>query len=75
MNLTDVDTYPTFKELRESRGYTQRDLAEQIGVTTTAISQVENGGNLPSLKTFAGMADTFDVDMEDLYHLLIEQST
>lgn len=34
---------PTVKELRESRGWTQPDLAVKAGVSVAVISRMENG--------------------------------
>lgn len=37
------------KEKREQKGYTQQRLADEVGVTQTAISLIESGDRNPSI--------------------------
>ena len=37
------------KERREKKGYTQQMLADEVGVTQTAISLIESGDRNPSI--------------------------
>ena len=50
------------KELRKSKGMSQRDLAKKIGVTNRAISKWENGLSLPSMKNIIKLADVLGTD-------------
>ena len=54
------------KELRESRGMTQQDVADAIHVTRGAVCQWENGARLPSLATALMLADLFQVSLDTL---------
>ena len=54
------------KELRESRGMTQQDVAEAIHVTKGAVCQWENGTRIPGLSTALMLADLFQVPLDTL---------
>lgn len=41
--------YSTLKELREEKGLTQQEVAEEVGVTPTFISYIETGHKTPSV--------------------------
>lgn len=49
------------KELRESRGITQAQLADAVGVGDTTISMIETGKNRPSVNLAKRFAEYFDV--------------
>jgi transcriptional regulator with XRE-family HTH domain len=48
--------------VRESRGLTQTDLADRLGLTQPAISQWENGTKTPARLTQIRVADVLDAD-------------
>lgn len=50
-----------FKELRTQKGYSQRDLAELLGVNQTAISQWERGVTFPSSSMLLKLCDLYGV--------------
>ena len=54
------------KELRESRGMTQREVAEAVHVTKGAVCQWENGTRIPGLSTALMLADLFRVPLDTL---------
>lgn len=54
------------KVYREYRGITQKRLAEQIGINVVYLSQIETGKRTGSTTTLAKLADTLNVDLEDL---------
>ncbi len=58
------------RQLRRQRGLTQRGLAENIGVSDTYISKVENEnlhfGDYPSEKFIHKLADVLEADEEEL---------
>jgi transcriptional regulator with XRE-family HTH domain len=54
-------------QLRNERHMSQADLAKELGVHQTAVSQWENGRTSPSFETLTDLCSYFDVD---LYFLL-----
>lgn len=56
----------TIKELRKSRGLTQEELAERIGVTAQAISKWENESGMPDLSQIVPLAHIFGVSADTL---------
>jgi transcriptional regulator with XRE-family HTH domain len=55
------------KELRIKRGLSQTELAEQIGVTPSTISQVENNLIYPSLPALLKMAEVLSVEISSFF--------
>lgn len=51
------------KELRQSRGISQLQLAEALGVHQTMISAIERGSVSPSMKLFLALQDFFGVTL------------
>lgn len=54
------------KSLRESKGFTQDELAEKVGVTKQAISQYERGVRRPDFDTLSALCDLFNVSSDFL---------
>ncbi len=50
------------KEVRKSKGYTQNDLAQKIGVSKVTICGYESGKRVPSLDTFVQLLDILEVE-------------
>lgn len=44
------------RTLREARGLSQRQLAERLGTTQSAIARLESGGSKPTLRTLERVA-------------------
>lgn len=55
------------RELRQSKGMTQKDLAEKVNISPQAISRWENNEVQPSLETLETLAQIFEVSMDDLF--------
>lgn len=51
------------RALREARGLSQRELAELIGTTQSAIARLEGGNVSPSLPTLDKIADALDAEL------------
>lgn len=49
--------------LRESRGWSQGQLAEVAGMTQSAIARFEAGGTVPTLLVLERLARSLDVDL------------
>ena len=54
-------------ELREERGLTQSDLADDVDVTRQTINSIERGRYDPSLELAFALADRFDCRIEDVF--------
>ena len=54
------------KEQRKLYGYTQRDMAERLGVSQPSYIRYEKGGAEPSQENLVKLADIFDVSIDYL---------
>ena len=54
------------KELRESKGLSQRELARRSGVATATIKRLEQGNDRPSFKDAKKLADALALDPKEL---------
>ena len=52
--------------LRKSKGMTQDDLAEVLNVSKMAVSKWERGLNFPDIEVMCGIADYFDISIDEL---------
>lgn len=59
----------SLKSTRESRGMTQQELAERIGVRRETILHLENNRYNPSLEMALKIARVFNLKIEDLFEL------
>ena len=50
-------------ELREKRGLSQRELAERLGTTQSAVARLEAGNVSPSLPTLDKVAEALEVEL------------
>jgi putative transcriptional regulator len=55
------------KELRLQKGWTQEDLAQQVGVRRETIVFLEQGKYVPSLKLAYDIAKKFSKKIEDIF--------
>lgn len=53
-------------ECRKEKKMTQQDLSEKLGVTDRAISNWENGKNMPDLSLFKPLCNLFGITINDL---------
>lgn len=61
------------RALRNSRGYTQEQLADRIGVSRQKYARIENGINSITLDTLAKIAEVLDVTVGDITKVLEEE--
>lgn len=54
------------KELRKQRKYSQRELAEIIGVRRSSVAQWENGKGDPSMFNCILLAEVYNVSLDEL---------
>lgn len=62
-----VDIGPRIRTLRTRQGLSQAELAKQVGVTPSTISQVESSQIYPSLPALIKMAEILSVDMSAFF--------
>ena len=54
------------KEIRESRGYTQEQLAEKLNLSVQHVSVIERGVKSPRLDTFIRIANILEINADYL---------
>lgn len=54
------------KQLRIDNNLTQKDIADELGMTPTGISYWESGNAVPNYETLKKLADFFNVSMDFL---------
>lgn len=52
--------------IRTEKGLSQQDLADALGMTQAAISQLESGKRIATPKTVKRLAEALQVDIEEL---------
>ena len=57
--------------LRKKNGLSQKELAERLSVSTSAVSKWENGKNLPDMMMLSSIADILQVSCDELHNLEI----
>jgi transcriptional regulator with XRE-family HTH domain len=50
-------------ERRQAKGLSQRELAELVGTTQSAIARLERGGRPPRIDTLLRIADALECDL------------
>ena len=68
--MTSLKVAETLKELRHHRGFTQKQLSEQLHISRQAYSNYENGTRLPDLETACVIADYFQITKPSISHHL-----
>ena len=64
----------TLKQLRESKGISQTQLANLVGLKQTTISQYENGSRKPNLNKAKKIADALNISLDDFFCLTTFQN-
>lgn len=54
------------KSIRVSKGFTQKQVADAIGVTEVSLQRFEYGSSRPSLDTLIALADFYNVSLDYL---------
>ncbi|MBQ0009924.1 MAG: helix-turn-helix transcriptional regulator [Ruminococcus sp.] len=57
------------KEARAEKGYSQKELADQIGVSRNTISSIETGQFCPTAKLAMILCYALDKKFEELFYL------
>lgn len=56
------------KQIRKQRNLTQKQLADQIEISRSYLSDIENGNKNPSIKTVKKLADSLGLSVTDLFN-------
>ncbi len=54
------------KELREGRGWSQRSLSQQLGISKSMVAKYEGGVHAPPVSVLARLAGLFGVTLDSL---------
>lgn len=65
----------TIARLRKTKDITQKQLADQLGITDQAVSKWENGGAYPDITLLPTLADLLDVTVDELIRQAPESSS
>ncbi len=66
MTAPSRSPWQTLRQLRQARGWTQDDLAEQVGVKRKQVHAWERGEHLPRPVTRQRLADLFGVGVGEI---------
>jgi len=55
------------KDIRNSRGITQEQLSERVGINTKYLSSIERGKENPTLKTLLNLTQSLDVNLDEIF--------
>ena len=62
----EVSIGTRISQLRQDRGWTQKELAEKVGIGSNHVSRIETGKMKPRRSTMKAIADVFEISLEDL---------
>ena len=73
-NKQDIDAVfaENIKRLRTKIGMTQRELADNLFITSQAVSKWENGKTAPDIFTLPELAKLLNCRIDDLFSIAIE---
>ena len=55
------------KRMREERGFKQKYIAEQLGITQNYYSQIENGHRPPQVEHLLKLREIFGVSLDEIF--------
>ena len=64
--MKELEIQNNIKKLRKRDNITQKELAQKIGVTTSAVGMYESGARKPSIEALINIANHFDVSVDYL---------
>lgn len=65
--MDQIKTGRFIAELRKSKGMTQEEMAERLGVSGKTVSRWENGRNLPDASLFEPVCELLDITLTELF--------
>ncbi len=63
----------SIRDIRQSHGMTQKELAKKLGITANAVCQWESGARNPSLENVRRLAEIFHCTTDDILRVKSEQ--
>ena len=69
-----MDFKDWIKQARKQNGYSQKELAELVGVHVTNISRYERGENRPTAEVLSRLADVLGVSLDFLMSGSVDQA-
>jgi transcriptional regulator with XRE-family HTH domain len=60
----------TLQELRKSKGYTQKGLANELGLSQPYVAELEKGTKKPSYETLIKLAKILEITVDELIKVL-----
>lgn len=67
VSAPSMDAAERLKLLRETFGFSQRELAKRAGVTNSSISMIEQGQVSPSIQSLARILAAFPISLSDFF--------
>lgn len=61
------------RQMRNSAGMTQEQLATSLGVSAQSVSKWENEISMPDITLLPDIAEAFGVSIDELFDLTVEQ--
>ena len=55
------------KEIRDSKGFNQEQLAELIGIESRTLSRIETGKSFTTIDTLEKIAKALDIEIQELF--------
>lgn len=56
-----------FKEIRNARGLTLKQVGDKLGVSARTVMRIENGSRLPKADMLYRLASVYDCKIDDFY--------
>ncbi len=64
--MTDIELGTNIRKLRELRGYTQQNLADEINISQKSLSRIENGTISPTFSTLSKISNVLNLKLHEL---------
>jgi transcriptional regulator with XRE-family HTH domain len=64
--MTTIQLGDNVKRRRQSRGWSQAELAKMLDLGASQVSMIERGERMPSVEVLVALARTFETSIDDL---------
>lgn len=61
------------RQIRKSKGLTQEQLAEKIGIDNKHLSRIEKGRHMPTYKILKNLANVLDFDIYEIENMTLSE--